>query len=385
MRLLFLVASILFVAVHAQESSEKNKVADISFDPREEWGFCFAFIPEDQGTCNACVAAALASSLGLRLCIQHRINLRFSSQQIWDCYSGVCQEGVHMNEFIFSLIHSPKNHLFLSPRPTETNHSIIIKPSNSSACRSSIDTPTNNSYIITGVSEHMEHWMENSVSDPFNQSTYSIRLMQTEILEKGPILAVLYLTHAEMIAFSQWNEKTSEQIFTPVENALNQVRDNKHAVTIFGWGVDTKTKKLYWKILNSFGSKWGENGIGNIPGGFGLVGREWYSVFASSLPCAMQDNGCIKEPAPIMIDWVGKINHYKVSASNHSSDTMFQSAEDKRWTLGVVMTKESRPSGTNDGIILIGVIFCMAAISTIICSTNQRGKNTQRLYLPLRA
>ena len=373
MRLLFFAASILFVVVHTQESLTKNKDVDISYDPREEWGFCSAFIPEDQGTCNACVAAALASSLGLRLCIQHRINLRFSSQQIWDCYSGVCQEGVHMNEFIFSLIHSPKSHLFLSPRTTETNHSRVIKPSNSSACRSSIDTPTNNSYIITGVSEHMEHWMENSVSDPFNQSTYSIRLMQTEILEKGPILAVLYLTHAEMIAFSQWNEKASEQIFTPVENALNQVRDNKHAVTIFGWGVDTQTKMLYWKILNSFGSKWGKNGIGNIPGGFGLVGREWYSVFASSLPCAMQENGCIKEPAP------------KVSASNRSSDTMFQSAEDKRWTLGVVMTKESRPSGINDGIILIGVIFCMAAISTIICSTTQCEKNTQRWYLPLRA
>jgi hypothetical protein len=381
MRLLFLAASILFevVRLHAEESTDKNKDVGFFFDPREEWGFCSAFIPEDQGTCNACAAAALASSLGLRVCIRHGINMRFSSQQIWDCYSGVCQDGVNMNEFIFSLIHSPTSHLFLSPRPTETNHSGIINASNSTACRSSIDTPANNSYIITAVSEHREHWMENSVSDPFNQSTYSIRLMQTEILEKGPILAVLYLTHAEMTAFSHWNDKGSEQIFTPVENTLNQVRDHKHAVTIFGWGVDTKTQRLYWKILNSFGAKWGKNGIGNIPGGFGLVGHEWYSVFASSLPCAMRGKGCIKEAAPR----VSKSNHS--SSSGSSSDTMFQGAEDKRWTLRVVMTKENRPSGRIDGIILIIVIFCMAAISTIICSTNQSGKDIERWNLPLRA
>ena len=51
---------------------------------------CHSFVAEHQGTCNACAATALTSALGLRACIQGGRNVRFSPQQIWDCFGGDC-------------------------------------------------------------------------------------------------------------------------------------------------------------------------------------------------------------------------------------------------------------------------------------------------------
>lgn len=285
---------------------------------------CHSFVAEDQGTCNACAAAAVASSLGLRACLHGGRNVRFVSQQLWDCFPGDCN-GVDMDEFMFSVIHGMRSKfmLLISDSPARPKR---IVPSNYTSCALG-----NSSERIVSVSQHKESWLANRINA-------SVKLMQDEIMMHGPIVAVLSLTPSELAGFSQWR---GEAILTMAPSPRGELRTRKHAVTVYGWGIEGSTGRFYWRILNSFGSQWGKNGTANIPGDFALIGNEWYSV---SSFLAVPAKGA-KEEEDVMI------------ADVH---------------LPIVKVKYKERSGIKDASVLSIVVVCMVIVSLVICTFDKK-------------
>jgi hypothetical protein len=316
MRLALLL--VVMVAAHALEMPSE-------YDSREKWGACRAFAPQNQGKCNSCAAMALASSLGIRACIRDQRNISFSAQRIWDCYSGSCERGVELQNFILAMMYGDVADYVLS-RGAEGN----------GTC-----TGPKSEERIEAIGHHAEYWigMPGPLKNRKPSTNISTIAMQSEILLNGPIIAILRLTAAEMRAFAQWKRKGDSEVLSAAPT--QELRDSLHAVTVIGWGGSRET--FYWKILNSFGEEWGLWGVGNIAGGFGLVEREWYAAVSTPLPCARGE--CV------------------VPRSRKTEDAMFPP--------GAVPLLDQKNS-LEDGAVLLITAACMLALSVVVCAVHGR-------------
>jgi len=84
--------------------------------------------------------------------------------------------------------------------------------------------------------------------------------MMNEIYSKGPIACGISAT-SDFLSYKGGiiNDTTGNTTIT-------------HAVEIVGWGVENGTK--FWKVRNSFGTYWGENGFFRIVKGVNNLGIE---------------------------------------------------------------------------------------------------------------
>jgi hypothetical protein len=321
-----------------------------NYDTRDKWGSCNAFAPKDQGTCNSCSALALASSLGVRACIRDRRNVSFSSQHIWDCYSGSCKDGVNINIFMLAVMEGDMAEYMLKRDTAMESGLNGTAEANASACASQKSKER-----IESVGYHAEYWIGMLNSDPLKNRnpsniSNSVRSMQTEILLNGPIVAILHLTATEMLSFSQWKNKGDAEVLSVAATAPHLERRHLHAVTVIGWGSRDKT--FYWKILNSFGEKWGVKGVGNIPGGFGAVEHEWYAAVSTPLPCAQGD-------CAVLDGFTPKNNQ---SRTKSKDDGMFLSSG------GILLLDSQKRNSSEDAVVLIITALCMLVLSCIICT-----------------
>lgn len=68
-----------------------------------------------------------------------------------------------------------------------------------------------------------------------------------------------------------------------------------HSVVILGWGIDSKGTK-YWKVRNSYGTKWGMNGDFWVRRGENDFGIESESTAYDVLKCKDNNNGvCVED------------------------------------------------------------------------------------------
>lgn len=362
--------ALFLLAITVDPSVSTVMMIPSDYDTMKEWGHCVAFMPENQGTCNACAAASLATTLGIRACIHNGKNLRFSSQQLWDCYGGLCESGVKIEDFLFEIVYGAMAPYMLSPLPLNASNSLApgpIENSNISMCK--LAYKGGGQDRIAAISEHKEEWLFNSLQDPqnFTQNTpgHSIRSMQFEIIESGPIVAILYLTPIEVGAFTDWRHKDSNEIFPPPSTKRNTgaSRTQLHAVSVVGWGMDKSTNTFYWKILNSFGKSWGANGTGNIAGDFGLIGSRWYSALSASpiigVECDSDKDGCSDDLDNKKKDEMIVLVEQRKTAST----TIFQIQHDAG--------KLRHNNGGSDAMVLLITISCMSILSWIICQKTQ--------------
>jgi hypothetical protein len=314
-----------------------------NYDTRKNWDSCISFMPVDQGSCNGCVAASLSSIMGIRACIRDGRNIRFSAQQIWDCYGGSCEHGVNMDNFIFAMLYSQRSENMLL---VSSNYTSIL-PSNISDCKT-----TESREKIESISSYRETWLDLLDSG---------QKMKNEIFDNGPVISILYLTSSEMNLFSNWADLSETKVLDKLP-LTTESRDHIHAVSVIGWGNRTSDGTFYWIILNSFGAKWGNKGVGNIPRGFGSLEHEWYSVVSTPVPCS---SDCIVTNA--------NKNLTKIPTVSAIDDDMFLSPKN-------MMTMQERGNVKYDGLILGGIILMMCVLSIIICSIHlQKRKEEQTL------
>ena len=163
-----------------------------------------------------------------------------------------------------------------------------------------------------------------------------------------------------MNLFSNWVDLSETKVLDKLP-LTTESRDHIHAVSVIGWGNSTSDGTFYWKILNSFGAKWGNKGVGNIPRGFGSVEREWYSIVSTPVPCSSTHHyDCIVTNE--------NKNLTKIPTVSVIDDDMFLSPKN-------MMTMQERGNVKYDGLILGGIILMMSVLSIIICSIHlQKGQ-----------
>jgi hypothetical protein len=333
-----------------------------TYDTSVVWSACnnSFYMGEDQGDCNSCAAVALANALSIRTCMRDGRNVRYSAQRIWDCYGGSCDEGVVMENFLFSIMYGDKKDWVMDYYPKvdvmrESNKSFCVK----SAREERIDT----------VSYHKEWWsaLENTNADERNptETTKSVQSIQTEIMKNGPVIAILRLTHSEMLWFSFWSTNSETKVFHPKTSDASEANNRLHAITLIGWGIDNETNKFYWKILNSFGKTWGKDGMGNIPFGFGTLEHEWYAVYSSPVPChrnaSSSDEACIEA-------------QLTAKTVSYAEDTIF---------LTEIKVLKKRGNVMDDGSILGLTFLCMFLLSAMVCSFRPAVGMRQQKFLSL--
>merc|ERR1711904_504729 len=93
--------------------------------------------------------------------------------------------------------------------------------------------------------------------------------MRRDIKDNGPLVAAYEVGPA----FQHYRRG----VFQAIEvDSANEWEETNHAVLITGWGTD-KGKK-YWKVKNSWGKDWGENGYFRIARGHDELALESMAV-----------------------------------------------------------------------------------------------------------
>mmetsp|Transcript_9493 Transcript_9493/g.16096 ORF Transcript_9493/g.16096 Transcript_9493/m.16096 type:complete len:298 (+) Transcript_9493:37-930(+) len=90
--------------------------------------------------------------------------------------------------------------------------------------------------------------------------------MMQEIYQRGPISVGIAATEALV----KWGEAAHGT--APFTNCNSQQID--HIVAIVGWGVDAATGTKYWKVQNSWGSPWADDGFFNLQRGTNCLAVE---------------------------------------------------------------------------------------------------------------
>ena len=175
----------------------------------------------DQQDCGACYAIAACGVLESQYFIQFGENVSFSEQQIVDCdkTNNHCEGGNVKRAFIYlksAGIMKDQDYPYINAEGQ-------CKYDKSKTLVKVLDY----AYISTNEEE-----------------------MKRVLYKYGPLAGAV---NGIMAMFYE------KGIYDPaVDGACS---DNiNHAVLIIGYGVDKKTGKKFWRIKNSFGSNWGENG-----------------------------------------------------------------------------------------------------------------------------
>ena len=104
------------------------------------------------------------------------------------------------------------------------------------------------------------------LAKPFRISSYyqcnSRTQMQTAIVETGAILVGIYVFNC----FYKPNKTTGKISYNPLIDIRN---DGGHAILLTGY--KEVRGKLYWRVLNSWGTEWGQHGYAWLPENYPML------------------------------------------------------------------------------------------------------------------
>jgi cathepsin F len=92
--------------------------------------------------------------------------------------------------------------------------------------------------------------------------------MKKALFKYGPLAGAI---NGIMMAFYE------KGVYEPWFSSLCPDNIN-HAVVIVGYGIDKETNKQFWRVKNSWGPQWGENGYFRIIRGEGICGIKRYNL-----------------------------------------------------------------------------------------------------------
>jgi len=215
----------------------------------------------NQGSCGSCYAMATISSLESRFRVKSRLSFRpiISPQEIVSCsfYNQGCQGGY---PFLVAKHAAEFGMLDAECMPYTARNSECSR-----TCKSERLHVKNYTYVggyMGGCSEVA---------------------MMREIYENGPVM-VAFQAPPDLFYYTGGiytgpSPKQEEQGV----NGVNVWQQTNHAVVAVGWGVDAKTGVKYWKLKNTWGLRWGENGYFRIRRGTNECGVESMATKADVL------------------------------------------------------------------------------------------------------
>ena len=271
-----------------------------ALDLRASHPLCPAWAPYSQGACASCCAAAIATVVAARECLEHGRASRYSMAQLWDCASdGGCEKGGSLLGLLDTLGQDaagafvPADCAPLAPR----------SDSNQSQCRARLATcPPRHLTLETSLIFDLAHF-----AGPKPDVAFAMRALMHELQTQGPVIAVLRLVGRPNIEAFRTHKGAA--VFAPPED--NNARNDpsqwialQHCLVVYGWGValewdpTTATQRPvpFWRVQNSFGGGWGTNGTARILRGTGLLEAQWRSPRMAPHPCAPGESECGRLP-----------------------------------------------------------------------------------------
>lgn len=212
---------------------QSNLIKDLpeNFDWTLEKPHCESHsVVRDQGNCGSCWAFGAVEAAGARYCIATNKSVIFSPQDLVDCDRNDqgCNGGFVDNVWT-----------------TIQERGVAID-----TCKPYTSGDTGKEEICKDVCKDGGEVKYFKAKKIYTPGTGEKEIM-SDIITYGPVQAAYYV-------FSDF-QSYSSGIYkrTPRSRILGG-----HSITIVGWGVENDTK--YWKVLNSWGEDWGENGYFRI-------------------------------------------------------------------------------------------------------------------------
>jgi len=221
------------------------------FDARVQWANCSTIgTIRDQGHCGSCWAFGCAESLSDRFCIQGKINVTLSPQDLTSCDEGSdgCDGGFPdqawqyakktgiVTEPCYPYAMGTCQHPGCSEWPT---------PKCNKTCQDGSPMPSSKRYAESAY----------SISS-------NIDKIATEIFTNGPV----------EVSFNVYEDFATYQSGVYVHKTGQFL--GGHAVKAIGWGVDQASGLKYWLIVNSWNESWGMKGLFMILRGVNECGIE---------------------------------------------------------------------------------------------------------------
>ncbi|KRX09681.1 hypothetical protein PPERSA_02553 [Pseudocohnilembus persalinus] len=216
--------------------SENTNIIPDEYNFREQFPQCVYKIGS-QGHCAASYAFATAGAISDRICQATSQKTELSPQPLIACNQGfsyACQGG-----YATTSLEYVKNKGL--PETSCISYNENVENTDCSALQNC----------------HLHRINDQCVVD----NTESI---QREILENGPVIAVLPV-YVDFLVYK-------DGIYEVLEG--NSPFKQGQAVKIIGWGTDNERKLNYWIIENSWGETWGQNGMAKIFSNQPLLGLD---------------------------------------------------------------------------------------------------------------
>jgi len=191
---------------------------------------------KDQGRCGACWAFSAVGNIEAQYALKKQQNATFSEQQLVDCDvkggNQGCEGGL-----------------------MDTTFQYII---NNGGLVSDSDYPYN---AADGTCKFNKNQVKVQLSS-FKDISKNENEIKEVLFANGPLSVAV---NADPFQFYTGG------IFTPTTTSCDPQGLN-HAVTLIGFGIDTKTNKQFWILKNSWGKNWGEKGYIRLARGIGACG-----------------------------------------------------------------------------------------------------------------
>ena len=253
-----------------------------SYNARELRPACSAWSHVmSQGEASSCCAAAMATSLSLRECLRDGRDTMYSAQQIWDCSGSSIssvKNGTLLQSLIYAMLDSGDHFLVRH----ECAPTMINSEPSGERCENTCPDDMTRPIAMSAAFK---------ISGEDDGGVAARHHMKEEIMRNGPVLAVLALpTDDDMIEFSKLG---AGQVFIP-SSYEDDTAVSYHCIVAYGWGASEDGQE-FWRVQNSYGTEWGDRGVGRV--GVGTLERNWKSVSTPRSECvASMDQLCILPP-----------------------------------------------------------------------------------------
>lgn len=251
----------------------------------------------DQDGTASCCAAAIATALSARECLRDGRDTLYAPRQIWDCAGPTlanAENGTLLERLIDAMGDAarPQSARFLLPHPCAP--AMPRADPNLTHCARAFDNCTA-AVAMPPLDAAATFQLSTFNGPPDFGVILAARYMMLEIMQSGPVVAVLRLTNA--IDRFRFGALPPHTVFVP-DLRETATEPMLHCIVVYGWGQDPVTGLHFWRVQNSYGPTWSDAGFGRIARG--TLERNWRAVSTRPHPCLNNLSAaapCIYPPA----------------------------------------------------------------------------------------